>query len=383
MFIITFVLGIITLKEQNKKSPVIKEDQNNIDDNKNEIETENKGNETLENSEIIEENENTDYFENTIIEQPNIDTTNYLSIGIFGISAIFLVLTIILFLMVISVQANSNIKSEITANKKELKAGDKILITLMMDNPKEEKFNCYKATLEYDKNIFEEINQSDFENKNSWEELKYNKNTGEFIAINKTQNQKDKEVVQFTLKVKEEVTEGKTNITIKDIVASEGKKDTEIEQTNIEIDIIKDQIEEPEKPDIITSSKYNIGKDYYITKVLPNTTVNEFKQNVTTEKEMNFIDRNGKVLNEKDIISTGTKLKLDTNIEYTIIVIGDIDGNGKISTTDLAQLKLHCIEKQTLTGNALKAADINFDGNITTTDLAQIKLIMLDKIELK
>lgn len=296
---------------------------------------------------------------------------------------IVLVLTIILVLMVISVQANSNIKSEITANKKELKAGDKILITLMMDNPKEEKFNCYKATLEYDKNIFEEINQSDFENKNSWEELKYNKNTGEFIAINKTQNQKDKEVVQFTLKVKEEVTEGKTNITIKDIVASEGKKDTEIEQTNIEIDIIKDQIEEPEKPDIITSSKYNIGKDYYITKVLPNTTVNEFKQNVTTEKEMNFIDRNGKVLNEKDIISTGTKLKLDTNIEYTIIVIGDIDGNGKISTTDLAQLKLHCIEKQTLTGNALKAADINFDGNITTTDLAQIKLIMLDKIELK
>lgn len=111
MFIITFVLGIITLKEQNKKSPVIKEDQNNIDDNKNEIETENKGNETLENSEIIKENENTDYFENTIIEQPNIDTTNYLSIGIFGISAIFLVLTIIFSIFLTKHQLNAKKKA--------------------------------------------------------------------------------------------------------------------------------------------------------------------------------------------------------------------------------------------------------------------------------
>ena len=60
MFIITFVFGIIILKNDKKELPVIKDDQNNINSNKNEIEAENKENEKLEDSEIIQENE--DFF---------------------------------------------------------------------------------------------------------------------------------------------------------------------------------------------------------------------------------------------------------------------------------------------------------------------------------
>ncbi|CDE84633.1 rNA polymerase sigma-70 factor expansion family 1 [Clostridium sp. CAG:273] len=93
MFIITFVFGIIILKNDKKELPVIKDDQNNINSNKNEIEAENKENEKLEDSEIIQENE--DFSENTIVEEQIMDTTNYLSIGMFSVSAIFLILTII------------------------------------------------------------------------------------------------------------------------------------------------------------------------------------------------------------------------------------------------------------------------------------------------
>lgn len=92
MFIITFVLGIMILKNDKKELPVIKDDQNNINSNKNEIEAENKENEKLEDSEIIQENE--DFSENTIVEEQIMDTTNYLSIGMFSVSAIFLILTI-------------------------------------------------------------------------------------------------------------------------------------------------------------------------------------------------------------------------------------------------------------------------------------------------
>ena len=92
MFIITFVFGIIILKNDKKELPVIKDDQNNINSNKNEIEAENKENEKLEDSEIIQENE--DFSENTIVEEQIMDTTNYLSIGMFSVSAIFLILTI-------------------------------------------------------------------------------------------------------------------------------------------------------------------------------------------------------------------------------------------------------------------------------------------------
>ena len=92
MFIITFLLGIATLKNQKKSAPIIKEDENfnNITGEY----TANKENDRIDTNEVIQDNENTDSFENVIIEGTNINTTNYLSIGMFSISAIFLAITI-------------------------------------------------------------------------------------------------------------------------------------------------------------------------------------------------------------------------------------------------------------------------------------------------
>lgn len=92
MFIVTFVLGIATLKNQKKSAPIIKEDENfnNITGE----DTANKENDRIDTNEVIQDNENTDSFENVIIEGTNINTTNYLSIGMFSISAIFLAITI-------------------------------------------------------------------------------------------------------------------------------------------------------------------------------------------------------------------------------------------------------------------------------------------------
>lgn len=109
MFIITFVFGIMILKNDKKELPVIKEDQNSINSNKNEIETENKENEKLEDSEIIQENE--DFSENTIVEEQIMDTTNYLSIGMFSVSAIFLILTIIFSIFLTKHQLNAKKKA--------------------------------------------------------------------------------------------------------------------------------------------------------------------------------------------------------------------------------------------------------------------------------
>lgn len=109
MFIITFVLGIMILKNDKKELPVIKDDKNNINSNKNEIEAENKENEKLEDSEIIQENE--DFSENTIVEEQIMDTTNYLSIGMFSVSAIFLILTIIFSIFLTKHQLNAKKKA--------------------------------------------------------------------------------------------------------------------------------------------------------------------------------------------------------------------------------------------------------------------------------
>ena len=94
MFIITFILGIATLKEQKKEETIIKEEQN-FDNNLIAEDTEKTENNKVNTNEVIQDNENTNSFGNVVIEDTNINTTNYLSIGMFSISAIFLIITII------------------------------------------------------------------------------------------------------------------------------------------------------------------------------------------------------------------------------------------------------------------------------------------------
>lgn len=147
-----------------------------------------------------------------------------------------------------------------------------------------------------------------------------------------------------------------------------------------------------EKP-VFETEKYTI-RDGFILKIRPGispigskeikgTTVKEFKENIKTNQKMTFLSNDNKELKDEDVIGTGTVLKLGENQNYTLIVRGDIDGNGKVSVNDLAKLKLHYIEMESLTGNSLKAADIDGNGNVSMIDLAQIKLTLIGLAELK
>lgn len=89
------------------------------------------------------------------------------------------------FLAVQPVLANSNMDAKLSTNRLEFKSDETVEVTFSFDNFKEVKkgINAYKGTLEYDKNIFEGIVQSDFVCQNNWESLKFNPKTGEFVAI--------------------------------------------------------------------------------------------------------------------------------------------------------------------------------------------------------
>lgn len=62
---------------------------------------------------------------------------------------------------------------------------------------------------------------------------------------------------------------------------------------------------------------------------------------------------------------------------------GDTNGDGKITTSDLANVRLHLLELIELKNDNLKGADTNGDGKITTSDLANIRLHLLELITLK
>jgi beta-galactosidase len=65
--------------------------------------------------------------------------------------------------------------------------------------------------------------------------------------------------------------------------------------------------------------------------------------------------------------------------KLNVIVSGDVNGDGKITITDMLLVKSHLLNKSKLTDAYLRAADINGDYKQTITDFIQIKAFLLGK----
>ena len=123
----------------------------------------------------------------------------------------------------------------------------------------------------------------------------------------------------------------------------------------------------------VISDKYKISANY-ISRIPIGTTVADFKANVTSNEELIIKDKNGNVLQETDILTTGVILNAGEAKQYNLVLIGDINGDGKLSITDLVKLKLFSVN--ILTPNTIEkiAGDMNGDGKLSITDLVQLKL---------
>lgn len=85
-------------------------------------------------------------------------------------------------------------------------------------------------------------------------------------------------------------------------------------------------------------------------------------------------------------LKTGDKITIKTNSEektYTIVIKGDTNGDGKISTLDLLRVQKHILSYSKLTDEYLEACDTNYDGKVNTLDLLRVQKHILNYIELK
>lgn len=114
-----------------------------------------------------------------------------------------------------------------------------------------------------------------------------------------------------------------------------------------------------------TKSRNYIITDEYVKNIKPETTIEEFKNNL--EKTIEIENEE-----ETNLIKTGMKAKIDGK-EYTLIVVGDIDCDGKLTLIDLAKIKQHLVEINKLENERLQGADINLDNEINLVDLSRIK----------
>ena len=108
----------------------------------------------------------------------------------------------------------------------------------------------------------------------------------------------------------------------------------------------------------------------------------------TTVQEINdFLEENYKIKNSNkeeiestDIVATG----YTANDTYTIVVLGDVNCDGKVKATDYMKIKNYIMGTSKLDTYQKLAADVNLDGNIKATDYMKIKnyIMGVSKIQL-
>ncbi|MDE7389999.1 MAG: dockerin type I repeat-containing protein [Lachnospiraceae bacterium] len=116
-----------------------------------------------------------------------------------------------------------------------------------------------------------------------------------------------------------------------------------------------------------------------LTGIQPSSTIAQIKSAIDYNGyKLSFTDHNG---NNKTSgsIGTGGKLTFKGNgkiITFTVIVLGDVTGEGNINSLDKNALFNHLLGSKTLSGDYLTAADITENGTADLADLVALSNIM-------
>lgn len=90
-------------------------------------------------------------------------------------------------------------------------------------------------------------------------------------------------------------------------------------------------------------------------------------------------DTNKKAVSADSNAATGyTFTNTEYNTSYTMIVLGDVNGDGLVKATDYAMIKALIMEKTTFTNVQKMAADVNGDGLVKATDYARVKSYIMN-----
>lgn len=119
-------------------------------------------------------------------------------------------------------------------------------------------------------------------------------------------------------------------------------------------------------------------KDDYILNVMQQTTNSDFASKFGITKYS--ITRDNTNVEENSILATGDVLELDSGEKYTIIVAGDINGDGRVANYDLSALRRYILRLREFNELESLAADINIDGQkLGVKDYSRMKIEILGK----
>ena len=135
-----------------------------------------------------------------------------------------------------------------------------------------------------------------------------------------------------------------------------------------------------------TSDAYETNPVAIYRKLVEGKTVVPFvlanKSDVVTVKEVvesdlfagTVVTFNGTAIPSLEtVVKTGDRFTTTDGTEYTVIVYGDVDGDGKITSLDALQIQKSAVNDGTLNGVQRESADVVNDGNINSLDALAIR----------
>ena len=134
-------------------------------------------------------------------------------------------------------------------------------------------------------------------------------------------------------------------------------------------------------PEKITSDAHNVSDDT-ISKIAAGISSSEFLS-ALNEQEYCKVFSKGSAVSADTKVGTGMTVSVvdgdKVNATYTIIVTGDVNGDGSITISDMLAVKSHILGKTELKDEYATAGDTNGDGTISITDFLQQKAQILGK----
>ncbi len=145
-------------------------------------------------------------------------------------------------------------------------------------------------------------------------------------------------------------------------------------------------LEKPQRLTLTDSSSYTIEGDY-LRGVTAGTTLTDVLANFQTPETIRVTDAAGAPITDPQaLVGTGCSVQLWNGEEavhtLTVVVLGDVGGDGEIGTNDYVQIRAHYLEKLTLEGAYLLAARVTGQETVGSGDYVRVRAHYLEKLDL-
>lgn len=251
---------------------------------------------------------------------------------------------------------------DLKPSKTSTTVGDTFTVTISINNldAGARGINAFVADLDYSEEYFEEVKAEDIKGLNSWT-ISYNNKK---LLCETPYVNVDSAICEITFHVKSTISElGNTDIELKNPSINVNNNPLVGENQKVTMPI-KD----------ITAKTYDVDENM-IKGVAPSTKIEDFKADLVTSKTVTVYQEDGTTsVPAGSTIATGMIVKLDDGQSFTIVVKGDLNGDGQVSLSDVALMRMHMIKLSSVEGAYLEAADIN--GNKDKADISDFSIIL-------